>query len=200
MKKKDCKTSIGGQAVIEGVMMRGKTSQATAVRTEGGEIVLETKRLKPLGKISKIPVVRGAVAFFNSLVTGTKCLMRSASVFGEDETSSFDDWLSKKLKVNATDLAIYIGVFLGLVLSLFLFFFLPQTIADLFFDITKNSLLYCLIEGLIRIAIFILYVFSTSFMKDIKRTYMYHGAEHKTIACYEAGEDLTVENVKKHSR
>lgn len=200
MKKKDCKTSIGGQAVIEGVMMRGKTSQATAVRTESGEIVLETKRLKPLGKISKIPVVRGAVAFFNSLVTGTKCLMRSASVFGEDETSSFDDWLSKKLKVNATDLAIYLGVFLGLVLSLFLFFFLPQTIADLFFDITKNSLLYCLIEGLIRIAIFILYVFLTSFMKDIKRTYMYHGAEHKTIACYEAGEDLTVENVKKHSR
>ncbi len=200
MKNKNCKTSIGGQAVIEGVMMRGKTSQATAVRTEGGEIVIESKRLKPPSKFSKIPVIRGAVAFFNSLVSGTKCLMRSASVFGEEESSKFDNWLSEKLKINATDIAVFLGVFLGLALSLFLFFFLPQAVADLFFDLHSNSLIYCLIEGVIRILIFISYVLLTSLLKDIKRTYMYHGAEHKTIACYESGKELSVENVKRCSR
>ena len=200
MNQKSCKTSIGGQAVIEGVMMRGKTSQATAVRCEGGEIVIETKRLKAPSKASKIPVVRGAVAFFSSLVMGTKVLMRSASVFGEDESSSFDNWLSNKLKISATDIAVFIGVVLGLALSLFLFFFLPQAVADLFVSLSDGSFLYCLIEGLIRILIFVSYVLLTSFLKDIKRTYMYHGAEHKTIACYEASEELTIENVKKHSR
>ncbi len=200
MKENKCKTSIGGQAVIEGVMMRGKTSEAIAVRAESGEVLIETKRIKAKSKISKIPVVRGAVAFFNSLVGGTKALMRSASVFGEDESSNFDKWLSKKLKINAVDVATTLGVVLGLALSLFLFFYLPQVIADLFFNLYDNSLLYCLIEGLIRITIFILYVLLTSLLKDIRRTYMYHGAEHKTISCYESGLDLTVENVKKCTR
>lgn len=200
MSKNKCKTSIGGQAVIEGVMMRGKTSEAIAVRSESGEILLETKRIKTKSKATKIPVIRGAVAFFNSLIGGTKALMRSASVFGEDESSQFDKWLSSKLKISAVDVATTLGVVLGLVLSLFLFFFLPQTIADLFFDLKTSSLIYCLIEGGIRIIIFISYVLLTSLLKDIRRTYMYHGAEHKTISCYESGLDLTVENVKKSSR
>ena len=200
MKENKCKTSIGGQAVIEGVMMRGKTSEAIAVRAESGEVLIETKKIKPKSKISKIPVVRGAVAFFNSLVGGTKALMRSASVFGEDESSNFDKWLSKKLKISAVDIATTLGVVLGLGLSLFLFFYLPQVIADLFFNLYDNSLIYCLIEGLIRITIFISYVLLTSLLKDIRRTYMYHGAEHKTISCYESGLDLTVENVKKCTR
>ena len=200
MSKNKCKTSIGGQAVIEGVMMRGKTAEAIAVRAETGEILVETKRLKPQSKVAKIPVIRGAVAFFNSLVNGTKSLMRSASVFGEDESSDFDKWLSKKLKISAVDLATTLGVILGIALSLFLFFFLPQAIADLFFDINTSSLLYCLIEGGIRIVIFISYVMLTSLLKDIRRTFMYHGAEHKTISCYENGHDLTVENVRKCTR
>lgn len=200
MKDNKCKTTIGGQAVIEGVMMRGKTSEAIAVRAESGEVLLETKRIKPKSKASRIPVIRGAVAFFNSLVGGTKALMRSASVFGEEESSKFDNWLSNKLKISAVDIATTFGVVLGLALSLFLFFYLPQAIADLFFDINSSSLLYCLIEGLIRIIIFIAYILLTSLLKDIRRTFMYHGAEHKTISCYESGLDLTVENVKKSTR
>lgn len=200
--KKECKniTSIGGQAVIEGVMMRGKSAQATAVRAESGRVLIETERVKAPSKIAKVPVIRGAVAFFNSLVGGTKTLMRSASVFGEEETSSFDNWLSEKLKINPTDLAVYLGAFLGILLSLALFFFLPQAIADLFTPIKDNALLYSLVEGLIRIAIFISYILLTSLLKDVRRTYMYHGAEHKTISCYEEGLELNVQNVRKCPR
>ncbi len=200
-KKKAKTTSIGGQAVIEGVMMRGKTSQAIAVRAESGEILVEAKRLHGTDKAHyKIPIVRGVVSFFNALVGGTQTLMRSASVFGEDETSGFENWLSKKLKISANDLASFLGVALGLILSLFLFFFLPQLIADLFTFVEQNSFIYCLIEGGIRIVIFVAYILLTSLIKDVKRTYMYHGAEHKTISCYEKGLDLTVENVKTCSR
>lgn len=201
--KNQTKTSIGGQAVIEGVMMRGKTAMATAVRDERGEILLETKRITPASKrcgFLRLPIIRGFIAFFDSLIGGTKVLMRSATVFGEDESSSFDKWLSKKTGINATDIAIYIGVVLGLMLSLFLFFFLPQTIADLFTFVSHNSVWYYLLEGLIRIIIFICYILLTSLLKDVKRTYMYHGAEHKTISCYEKGLDLTVENVKTCTR
>lgn len=200
MSKEKKIASIGGQAVIEGVMMKGKTSQAIAVRNESGDVLIESKRLKKPSKIVKIPLIRGVVALFNSMVGGTESLMRSASVFGEEETTKFDDWLSKKLKVRAVDVASIIGVFLGLVLSVFLFFYLPQVIADLFLTINDNVFLYCLIEGLIRITLFVLYILLTSLLKDIKRTYMYHGAEHKTISCYESGLELTVENVKKCSR
>ena len=122
MKDKKCKTSIGGQAVIEGVMMRGKTSMATAVRAESGEILVETKRLKNNNSfIRKTPILRGVFAFFESLISGTKVLTRSASVFGEDDSSSFDKWLSKKTGKSATDIAVFFGVVIGLVLSLFLF-------------------------------------------------------------------------------
>ncbi len=200
--QKNC-TSIGGQAVIEGVMMRGKTAMVTAVRDERGEILIEAKRLKSPDKKSgflKLPIIRGVVAFFSSLVTGTKTLTRSASVYGEEETSNFDNWLSKKTGINAMDIAIFLGVALGLVLSLFLFFFLPQWVADLFTFIDKTSIFYFLIEGLIRILIFISYILLTTLLSDIRRTYMYHGAEHKTISCYESGLELTVENVKKCSR
>lgn len=200
MSKEKKLSTIGGQAVIEGVMMKGKTSQAIAVRSENGDVLIESKRLKKPSKIAKIPFIRGVVALFNSMVGGTECLMRSASVFGEEETSKFDDWLSKKLKISAVDIASFIGVILGLALSLLLFFYLPQVIADLFLQLNNNVLLYCLIEGLIRIILFVSYILLTSLLKDIKRTYMYHGAEHKTISCYENGLELTVENVKKCSR
>ena len=203
-KNANCKkTSIGGQAVIEGVMMRGASSMATAVRDESGKIQIEAKRIKPASKrkgFLKLPIVRGIVAFFTSLVSGTKVLTRSATVFGEGESSKFDDWLSKKIGVSATDIAIFFGVLLGAGLSVFLFFFLPQFVTDLITFIPNSSIWYFLVEGLIRILIFLAYVLLTSLLKDIKRTYMYHGAEHKTISCYEKGLDLTVENVRTCSR
>ncbi len=203
-KSKACnRTSIGGQAVIEGVMMRGNSSMATAVRAENGEILLETKRLKSpnkQNKFLKLPFIRGVVAFVNSLVGGTKVLMRSASVFGDDEPTKFEKWVAEKIKINVMDVAVFLGAFIGIILSRFLFFFLPQTITDLFWFIEKNSLWYFLIEGCVRITIFIVYILLTSLIKDVKRTYMYHGAEHKTISCYESGMDLTVENVRKCTR
>ncbi len=196
-------TSIGGQAVIEGVMMRGKTAMATAVRSESGKILVESERLKDAttkNKFLKLPLVRGVVAFISSLITGTKTLTRSASVFGEDETSKFDEFIAKKTGISANDIATFIAVVLGVVLSVTIFFFLPQFITDLLPIPSSNAFLYSLIEGFVRILIFISYILLTSLLKDIRRTYMYHGAEHKTISCYESGKELTVENVKTCSR
>ena len=203
MSKKEKQTSIGGQAVIEGVMMRGKTAMVTAVRADSGEIVVEAKRITPpekLNKALKLPLIRGVYSFFWSLVAGTRILSRSASVFGDDGDGKFKE-LSGQKKSGGDGFATFLGVGLGLLLSIFLFFFLPQWIIDL--TPLKNQaggLAYSAVEGLIRIGIFVLYVLFTSIFKDIRRTYMYHGAEHKTISCYESGDELTVENVKKHTR
>ncbi len=199
-------TSIGGQAVLEGVMMRGASSMATAVRDEEGTIRIESERLKPASKknfILRLPIIRGIVNFFSSMVVGTKTLMRSADVYGESEPSKFENWLSKKLKIDLMTLMIWIGVLLGLAFSIFLFVVCPQWLTSLiakWTGISKSGFLYNLIEGLIRVCIFVFYIVLTSLMKDIKRTYMYHGAEHKTITCYESGMELTVENVKKCRR
>lgn len=203
MSKKEKQTSIGGQAVIEGIMMRGKTAMVTAVRADNGEIVVESKRITPpekLNKAFKLPLIRGVYSFFWSLIAGTRILTRSASVFGDDGDEKFKR-LSGQKKSNSDGVATFLGVAIGLMLSVFLFFFLPQFIIDL--TPLKNqvgSLAYSAVEGLVRIAIFIIYILFTSVFKDIRRTYMYHGAEHKTISCYESGDELTVENVKKHSR
>ena len=199
-------TSIGGQAVLEGVMMRGASSMATAVRDEEGTIRIESERLKPASKknfILRLPIIRGIVNFFSSMVVGTKTLMRSADVYGESEPTKFENWLSKKLKIDLMTLMIWIGVLLGLAFSVFLFVVCPQWLTSLiakWTGISKSGFLYNLIEGLIRVCIFVLYIVLTSLMKDIRRTYMYHGAEHKTITCYESGMELTVENVKKCRR
>lgn len=204
--KKVKKTSIGGQAVLEGVMMRGKTGIATAVRDSDGTIRIEAERITPpekQNKFLKLPIIRGVVNFFSSLVVGTKILMRSAEVYGGDdeEPSKFEKWLAKTFKIDVMDVVLFFGVALGLVFSIALFFILPTILGNLFgkafpdLRVVRN-----LIEGLIRIAIFIGYILFTSLLKDIKRTYMYHGAEHKTITCYEKGLDLTVENVKKCRR
>lgn len=203
MKKKESslKTSIGGQAVLEGVMMRGKKSVATAVRDGDGIIRVESGRIaQNKNRLLKLPIIRGAVNFFNSMVFGTKTLIRSADVYGEEEPTKFEKWISEKFKINLTDVAVFLGVFLGLALSIFLFFFLPQKIAEWMPFLKIGNIWYYLFEGLIRIAIFILYIFLSSLLKDIKRTYMYHGAEHKTISCYEKGLPLTVENVRNCKR
>ena len=205
--KKVKKTSIGGQAVIEGVMMRGRQSMATAVRDGEGNIQIESKRLTPPDKkplVMRLPIIRGVISFFDSLVGGTKTLMRSASVFGDEgEPSKFEKWLAEKLHVDLMGVVGTVGIVLGLALSVLLFVMLPQWATNglnALFDFGKTSFLYNLIEGLIRIAIFVCYILLTSLMPDIKRTYMYHGAEHKTITCYEKGLELTPENAKKCRR
>jgi uncharacterized protein YqhQ/methylase of polypeptide subunit release factors len=187
------KTLIGGQALLEGVMMRGKTAMAMAVMNEDGVLLLETERIKKKNKIARIPIVRGLLSFVMSMVLGIKTLARSAEVISSNE--------EEKLSSGAMALSVIISI----VFALGLFFFIPGFLADLFRDyVVSNVLLRNLIAGIIRIAIFIGYLAVISLMKDIRRTFMYHGAEHKTINCFEKGLPLTVENVrscsKKHAR
>lgn len=194
-------SKIGGQAVLEGVMMRGEKSYATAVRTSDGKITVESKRIQPSKGWTKIPIIRGIVNFFLSLVNGMKITMRSAEVFGDEieqeEPSKFEKWLAKTLHVDVMSIAMFFGVILGLAFSVALFFILPTLITGW---IPLDTIWLNLIEGVVRILIFVSYILLTSLMKDIRRLYQYHGAEHKTIACFEQGLPLTVENAKKQSK
>ncbi len=189
---------------MEGVMMRGKTGMATAVRDADGIIRLEAERIKPKkSRILKFPIIRGAVSFISSLYSGTKILMRSAAVYGEEEgePSKFEKWLAKTFHADVMKVAMTLGVILGLAFSIFLFFFIPSLLGGVFSRyVTEDILLVNLFEGLIRLLIFISYILLVSLLKDIRRTFMYHGAEHKTITCYEKGLDLTVENARKCRR
>jgi len=200
------RTSVGGQAVIEGVMMRGVSSMAIAVRDEDDVIRIESKRIKPQSERSKflrLPLIRGVVSFIESFSSGTRTLMRSADVFGEGEPSWFEKWLAEKLKIDVMKIVTGFALILGLALAIFLFMWLPQftriSLERLFktdFGVWADNF----IEGGLKLLIFVLYILLASLLKDIRRTFMYHGAEHKTISCYEKGLDLTVENVKKCSR
>ena len=210
MKKKEKevkKTSIGGQAVLEGVMMRGRTAMATVVRDAEGKIRLETKRVTPPDKqplFLRLPIIRGVVNFINSLVGGSKTLMRSAEVYGEEgEPSKFEKWLAEKFHLDLMGVVTTLALILGMGFAVVLFVMLPQLVTNgiaSLINISKTSFWYNLIEGLVRIVIFVCYILLTSLMKDIKRTYMYHGAEHKTITCYEKGLELTPENARTCTR
>lgn len=182
-------------------MMRGEKSYATAVRTSDGKITVESKRIQPSKGWTKIPIIRGIVNFFLSLVSGMKITMRSAEVFGDEieqeEPSKFEKWLAKTLHVDVMSIAMFFGVILGLAFSVALFFILPTLITGW---IPLDTIWLNLIEGVVRILIFVSYILLTSLMKDIRRLYQYHGAEHKTIACFEQGLPLTVENAKKQSK
>ncbi len=199
------KTTIGGQALIEGIMMRGPEKDAIAVRTNG-EIKLELKprKIRPKGSFATWPLIRGAVNFFDSQVAGVKALMHSADLSPELETeepSKFDLWLEKKLgNESFQKLIIGISVFLGLGLSILLFFMLPMVIVGFLDHWIRNDLILNLVEGLVRMIIFWVYMLLVSKMKEMKRVFAYHGAEHKTIRCYEAGLPLTVENVREQTR
>ncbi len=209
--KKTFKTSIGGQAVMEGVMMRGPETIATAVRKPDKEIIVDTQ---PIGKVRKskilrFPIIRGCVNFVDSLIIGIKALMFSAKFFDieddgtpiEQEPSKFEAWLDKKLgSEKAFNVLIYLSVIFSICLSVGLFMLLPAYLASFVEKIWDNHYLYIATEGAVRLTLFVLYLLLVSQMKDIKRVFMYHGAEHKSIHCYEHGEELTVENVKKHTR
>ena len=201
------RTSIGGQAVIEGVMMRGKTIYAMAVRNPEGGITLEEKNCTGLSKKYKIftfHIFRGMAAFVDSLVTGRKMMMRSAEIAGEammeeGEPSKFEKWIMDKFGDKVNDFIIYFSVFISILLSVALFFMLPVWLGGFFKTVIPTWGLG-VVEGLIRIGIFLAYIFAISKMKEIQRVFQYHGAEHKTINCFEKELPLTVENVKTCTR
>ena len=211
MSKEQHITSIGGQAVMEGIMMRGPFKTTVAVRKPDGEIEkkIDENGVKTRGKFFKLPIIRGCVNFIDSLVIGMKALMYSAEFVDledEEEESKFDKWLEDKLGDKIKDVVIYAAVAISIVLSVGLFMVLPTFLTRIveaipfMKSITGTQTFTSVFEGIVRMFIFLGYMALVSQMKDIKRVFEYHGAEHKTIACYEAGEELTVENVKKHSR
>jgi len=190
--------AVGGQAVIEGVMMKGAEDIAIAVRKPDGEIVVKKEKLKSnRKKISKMPIIRGIFTFVDSLVLGVNALLYSAEFVDVEEEekkkpSKLDEFLEKNI--------IWISVVISVVFSVGLFILLPTVLVGVFKAYTSNTLILNGIEGIVRIAIFLGYILAISGMKDIKRVFEYHGAEHKSIFCYEHGEELTVENVRKYGR
>ena len=199
------KTMIGGQALIEGIMMRGPQKDAIVIRTKDGlQLEVNDRKLPPDGSFKKWPFFRGMFTFFDSQVTGVKALMRSADLAPEEyneEPSKFDKWLEQKLGNEKFQQAIiWIAVFLGLGMSIGLFFLLPMLVSSFFDRWIPNMLVLNLFEGIVRMAIFMTYMILVARMEEMRRVFSYHGAEHKTIRCYEAGLPLTVENVRKMTR
>lgn len=195
-------TSIGGQALIEGILMRGPKDVAIAVRKPDKEIILKRDRLNTLGmrhKFFKLPFIRGVVGLVESMAFGIKALMYSAEFFEEDiEEEEKESFLNKIFKDKAEDVEILLTLLFSLVLTIGFFILLPSFITNFFKNRIETPFLLNLIEGGVRILIFLIYVVAVSKMEDVGRVFEYHGAEHKTIHCYENGDDLTVENVKKY--
>ena len=203
---------VGGQAVIEGVMMKAGKRTVTTCRKEDGSIVVydqEFVSVRKKHKILNLPILRGVVNFIEMLILSMKTLNASAEALGlEEENSKFEEWCKKHFGKHSTDIIMAISLVLGLGLSLFLFLFLPTWSADGINWLWQNAFhldaispsVIAVLEGILKVMIFIVYLLLVSMLKDIKRTFMYHGAEHKTIACFEAGEELTPENAKKHRR
>lgn len=196
------KTSIGGQAVIEGVMMRGPGKTAVAVRKPDGEIEIKVEDSVPYSKKYKflgLPIIRGAVSLIESLVIGTKALTFSATFFEEpqEEEGKFDKFVKDKFGDKTDDVIIGFSLFVSFFIAMGLFFVLPTFAAGIIKKLTSNSLIINLLEGVLRLIIFLLYLFFISKMKEIQRVFEYHGAEHKSIFCYEAGLPLTPENAMK---
>ncbi len=201
------KTTIGGQALIEGIMMRGPEKDAIVVRTNNDiKIELKQRKIRDADSILSKPFIRGVVNFFDSQVAGVKALMLSADLVPEESEhvevqSKFDRWLENKLGNEIFQkLIVGFAVFMGIGLSVLLFFLLPMVISGFFDLLIHSNLLLNLIEGIIRMLIFLGYMLLISKMKEMRRVFAYHGAEHKTIRCYEAQLPLTVENVKQQTR
>ena len=197
-----CPTSIGGQAIMEGIMMRGPKRTAIAIRLPNGKIHMKTQPTPQGSKWGKIPLIRGVVNFVASLVYGTKVLMYSADVLEanypeEYEKDKFDLWVEEKLgKEKAWNILMVLSVVLALIMSVGIFMLLPTVVVGWVAHLTESVLVLNLIEGLVRILIFVLYIWLISMMKDIKTVFQYHGAEHKTIHCFENNLELTPENAQ----
>lgn len=201
-------TKMGGQAVMEGIMMKGAKKTAVAVRLPSGDIYIKTEENPKKSVWAKIPIVRGVIVFVNSLIQGTKTLMYSADVLekyeeklGEgalEEKGRFETWLEKHFGERAVwNILIAISVIVSLVFSIGIFVIGPTAVISWMTAITENEIVLNLTEGLLRIAIFVIYVLLISKMKDIHRVFQYHGAEHKCIHCFESGRELTPENCQE---
>lgn len=194
------RTTIGGQALIEGILMRGPEKDAIVVRSPEGLVtkVTERKFIRSKYPILGVPILRGAVTFISSMITGVKALMFSADYFpdeGDAQPGKFDQWLEKHIPAEKLQsLVVAFSVILSLALTLVLFMLLPTFVAGLFH--AKSAAVHNIIEGVVKVAIFLGYLILCSKQKDVHRVFCYHGAEHKTIFCYEAGLPLTVENVR----
>ena len=202
--KEKFKTSVGGQALMEGVMMGGPASLCMAVRRPDGTLDITTQPLTAR-KWQKIPLVRGVCGMIDNLVLGYQCLMHSAEVsMGEEtfeaEESAFDRWVETHLGEKAQNFVMALAAVLGGMLALVLFLVLPTVITGALARFLPLDGWRALLEGVLKVAIFVGYLALVRKMKEMKRMFRYHGAEHKTIACYEAGEELTVENVRRHTR
>lgn len=201
-------SGIGGQAVMEGIMMRNGSEYSVAVRKENGEIEVKKETYKGVGskcKLFRLPFIRGIFSFVDSLVLGMKSLNYSASLFMEDgeeeeEPGRFEKWLQKKFGDKAEKVIMDLTMVISIILAMGIFMVFPTWVSTLMKPLLGNGIWMALFEGVLRIAIFIAYVGLISLMPDIKRTYMYHGAEHKCINCIEHGLPLTVENVIKSSK
>jgi uncharacterized protein YqhQ len=203
------RTSIGGQALIEGILMRGPEKQAVVVRKPDGDLEIKVDELHLIRErhpFLGIPLIRGTVNFLDSLVKGIQALTYSASFYPEEEDentepSKFEVWLEKTLgSERFTQLLIAFAMIVGIGFSVFLFILLPAFVGGLLQKVISSYLICNLLEGVLRILIFLLYLILCSKQKDIKRVFSYHGAEHKTIFCYERGLDLTVEHVRDMPR
>ena len=200
------RTSIGGQALIEGILMRGPEKQAIVVRSPEGLVIREEelKLVRDKYPVLGLPLIRGSVTFLDSMFKGVKALMFSADYFPDEENSEpskFDLWLEKKLGNEKMEkLVIAVAVILSVVFSVGLFMLLPSAVSSLVELVTDSVLVRNLVDAVLRIAIFMTYLALVSRMKDIRRVFSYHGAEHKSIHCYEKGLELTVENVRAQSK
>lgn len=201
--------TVGGQAVLEGVMMKAKNRIALTVRDVDGNLKTEVKTVKPLAQkypIFKLPIIRGIGGFVESMIQSFGTLNRSAELLGieeEEQPSKFEIWLEKTFGKSLVAVASVIGAVLGVLLSVGLFIYLPKLLSDVAinpFTENPNPFLKSALQGILRIGIFVGYIAVVSLLPDIKRTFMYHGAEHKSIFCHESGAELTVENVRKQSR
>ena len=201
-------SGIGGQAVMEGIMMRNGSEYSVAVRKENGKIEVKKETYKGVGskcRLFRLPFIRGIFSFVDSLVLGMKSLNYSASLFMEDgeeeeEPGRFEKWLQKKFGDKAEKVIMDLTMVISIILAMGIFMVFPTWVSTLMKPLLGNGIWMALFEGVLRIAIFIAYVGLISLMPDIKRTYMYHGAEHKCINCIEHGLPLTVENVMKSSK
>ena len=203
---------VGGQAVLEGVMMKAGSRMVTTCRKDDGSLVVSDSdfvSVRQKYKILDLPIIRGVVSFAESMIMSFKTLGASADALGleEEEPSKFEKWLSDKLGLKLTDVIMVVSLILGLGLSALLFIFLPiwltagiNALLGWAFSVSMPAIVSAILEGVVKMAIFVGYLSAVSLMPDIKRTFMYHGAEHKSIACFEAGEELTPENARKHTR
>ena len=202
--KDACPTKIGGQAIMEGVMMRGADRTAIAMRLPSGELYLKTKMRKEDPKAMKVPLVRGVVAFVRSLIDGMGTLMESASILEEYapeeyEEGKFEAWINKKFGAKAAwNILMTLALIVSIVISVLFFVILPTWVVNFMKEWTENAVILNLIEGFLRILMFVAYVLAIRNLNDVKNLFRYHGAEHKSIHCFENKEDLTVENAKKY--